>query len=101
MIVLNQTYELLAGGHFLGNQTWNKAHTEIDNCFKIYQLVEGSVHICNENEDILLEKNKLYFINGNTLSRQYCTQSFSLDWLHFIPKDLFIYQALASAPTVV
>lgn len=41
MIYLNQTYELLAGGFHAGNKSWNKRHTEIDNCFKLYQLTEG------------------------------------------------------------
>lgn len=43
MVYLNQTYELLAGGFHAGNKSWNKRHTEIDNCFKLYQLTEGNV----------------------------------------------------------
>ena len=35
MVYLNQTYELLAGGFHAGNKSWNKRHTEIDNCFKL------------------------------------------------------------------
>ncbi len=46
MVYLNQTYELLAGGFHAGNKSWNKRHTEIDNCFKLYQLTEGNVHVC-------------------------------------------------------
>ena len=62
MIYLNQTYELLAGGFHAGNRSWNKRHTEIDNCFKLYQLTEGNVHVCSDQDDFTLEKGKMYFI---------------------------------------
>ena len=55
MIYLNQTYELLAGGFHAGNRSWNKRHTEIDNCFKLYQLTEGNVHVCSDQDDFTLE----------------------------------------------
>ncbi|MEG2066195.1 MAG: AraC family transcriptional regulator [Tannerellaceae bacterium] len=101
MLYLNQTYDLLIGGYYLGNSSWNKKHTEIDNCFKIYQLTEGEVFIYNKEQRFNLQKNKLYFINGNMIDYQHCSSSFSLCWLHFIPKDLIIYQGLLSLPTVV
>ena len=71
MLYLNQTYELLTGGYYLGNSSWNKKHTEIDNCFKIYQLTEGEVFVCDKDQTFNLQKNNLYFINGNKLSSQY------------------------------
>lgn len=101
MIHLYQTYEILTGGFYTGNHSWNKNHTEVDNCFKLYQLTEGEVFICNEQQEFLLQKNKMYFINGNKLLHQYCEHSFSTHWLHFIPKDLIIYQGLLSLPTVI
>ena len=101
MLYLNQTYELLTGGYYLGNSSWNKKHTEIDNCFKIYQLTEGEVFVCDKDQTFNLQKNNLYFINGNKLSSQYCSYSFSTHWLHFIPKNLTIYQGLLSLPTVI
>lgn len=101
MLYLNQTYELLTGGYYSGNSSWNKKHTEIDNCFKIYQLTEGEVFVYDEKESFNLQKNKLYFINGNKLNHQHCNLKFSTYWLHFIPKDLIIYQGLLSLPTVI
>lgn len=101
MIYLNQTYELLAGGFHAGNRSWNKRHTEIDNCFKLYQLTEGNVHVCSDQDDFTLEKGKMYFINGSKLSKQYCKESFSTHWIHFLPKDLMIYQGLLNLPAVV
>lgn len=101
MVYLNQTYELLAGGFHAGNKSWNKRHTEIDNCFKLYQLTEGNVHVCSDQDDFTLEKGKMYFINGSKLSKQYCKESFSTHWIHFLPKDLMIYQGLLDLPAVV
>lgn len=101
MIYLNHTYELLAGGLHSGNHSWNKMHTDIDNCFKLYQLTEGNVHICSDQNNFTLEKGKTYFINGSKLSKQYCEESFSTYWLHFLPKDLMVYQSLLELPAVV
>ena len=56
MVYLNQTYELLAGGFHAGNKSWNKRHTEIDNCFKLYQLTEGNVHVCTRLFHLSLDK---------------------------------------------
>lgn len=101
MIHLYQTYEILTGGFYTGNHLWNKNRTEVDNCFKIYQLTEGEISICNDQQVFSLQKDKIYFINGNKLLHQYCEHSFSTYWLHFIPKDLIIYQGLLSLPAVV
>lgn len=101
MIYLNQTFELLTGGFHKGNKSWNKQHTEIDNCFKLYQLTEGSVHVCSNQNDFLLEKGKIYFINGSKLVKQYCKESFSAYWIHFLPKDLMIYQGLLGLSAVI
>lgn len=100
MLHLTQTYEILTGGYYSGSLSWNKKRTEIDNCFKIYQLQEGEVFVCDEGQTYTLQKGKLYFINGNKLSHQYCQQAFSTHWLHFIPKDLMIHQGLLALPTV-
>lgn len=43
----------------------------------------------------------MYFINGSKLSKQYCKESFSTHWIHFLPKDLMIYQGLLNLPAVV
>lgn len=101
MLYLNQTYELLTGGYYVGCSSWSKKHTEIDNCFKLYQLTEGEVFIHDEEKSYSLQKGKLYFINGNKLCSQRCNCSFSTYWLHFIPKDLIIYQGLLSLPAVI
>lgn len=98
---LNYSIEILSGGFYSGNHLWNKKHSEIDNCFKVYLLTDGELHVSNDGQDFLLEKGKVYFINGNKLSSQYCNKHFSTHWLHFIPKDLIIYQGLLALPLVV
>lgn len=92
---------MLTGGFHVGNSSWNKKHTEIDNCFKLYQLTEGSVYVCSDQNEFMLEKGKMYFINGSKLSKQYCKKSFSTHWVHFLPDDLMIYQILLELPAVV
>lgn len=101
MLYLNQTYEVLTGGTYWGNPSWNKKHSEVDNCFKLYHLMEGEVFVCDEKQTFNLLKGHLYFINGSKLASQYCQHSFSTHWLHFIPKDLIIHQALLSLPTIL
>ncbi|MCL3850828.1 AraC family transcriptional regulator [Parabacteroides sp. GYB001] len=101
MIHLNHTIDILTGGTYTGNKTWNKKHSDIDNCFKIYQITDGKLFLSDENKEYLLESGNLYFINGNKLTAQQCLHSFSTNWLHFIPKDLIIHHSLLSMPLIV
>lgn len=101
MIHLNHTIDILTGGTYTGNKTWNKKHSDIDNCFKIYQITDGKLFLSDENKEYLLESGNLYFINGNKLTAQQCLHSFSTNWLHFIPKDLIIHHCLLSMPLIV
>ena len=101
MIHLSHTIDILTGGTYTGNSSWNKKCSDIDNCFKIYQITDGKLFLSDENEDFSLESGNLYFINGSKLTAQQCRQSFSTNWLHFIPKDLIIHHSLLSMPLVV
>lgn len=101
MIYLNHTIDVLTGGTYTGNSSWNKKHSDIDNCFKIYQITDGELFLFSENEEFLLESGHLYFINGRKLLFQQCNKSFSTHWLHFIPKDIILHHGLLSMPLVV
>lgn len=101
MIHLSHTIDIFTGGTYTGNSTWNKKHSDIDNCFKIYQITDGTLFLFDENEEYLLESGNLYFINGSKLAAQECKHSFSTHWLHFIPKDLVIHHSLLSMPLVI
>ena len=68
MIHLSHTIDILTGGTYTGNNSWNKKHSDIDNCFKIYQITEGKLFLSDENEEYLLESGNLYFINGSKLA---------------------------------
>lgn len=101
MIALDHTLDILTGGTYTGNETWNKQHSDIDNCFKLYQIVEGELFLSDENEEYLLKKGGVYFINGSKLKSQRCIKYFSTHWLHFIPKDLVVHYSLLAMPLVV
>lgn len=101
MVHLHQTYEILTGGFYAGNPSWNKKHSEIDNCFKIYLLTRGAVTVGDGRQEYRLEQGGLYFVNGSKLSHQHCRDSFATHWLHFIPKDLIIHRSLLALPLLV
>lgn len=100
MLHLNHTIEILTGGSYTGDRSWNKKQSDIDNCFKIYYITKGNLFISGEEKEYLLCEGQCYFINGSKLVTQYCKESFSTHWLHFIPKNLIIHQALLSMPLV-
>ncbi|MCS2893316.1 AraC family transcriptional regulator [Parabacteroides faecis] len=101
MIHLNHTIDVLTGGTYSGNSSWNKKHSDIDNCFKLYQITDGELFLTDENGEFLLESGNLYFINGSKLVSQQCRKSFSTHWLHFIPKDIILHHSLLAMPLVV
>ena len=100
MINLDQSIEVLTGGYYEGNSSWNKPRTSIDNCLKIYFITSGELSLKNKNCEYILRTGKLYFINGNKLTYQTCQASFSTFWLHFIPKDIILYMHLLDLPLV-
>jgi len=101
MIHLNHTIDILIGGAYTGNNSWNKKRSDIDNCFKIYHLTEGELYLYDNNQTYFLNEGGLYFINGSKLVTQSCKTSFSVYWLHFIPKELILHHSLLSVPLVV
>lgn len=101
MIQLDHTIDLLTGGTYTGNSSWNKTHSDVDNCFKIYQITDGELSLFDGNENFLLQSGRLCFINGHKLVSQQCSKYFSTNWLHFTPKDLVIHHSLLSAPLLV
>lgn len=92
--------ELLASGTYKGNKIWNKSHTEIDNCFKIYYITKGNLFIEDKNQTHKLQASNLYFINGNKLKNQYCENTFETIWLHFSVKNIVILNYLMTLKTV-
>ncbi len=101
MIHLGHTVDILIGGTYTGNSSWNKSHSDIDNCFKIYFITEGELLLQDNDRDYALQAGNLYFINGIRLQRQQCKTLFSVHWLHFIPKDVFLHHGMLGLPLVV
>lgn len=100
MLYLDYTIEIQTGGSYTGNRSWNKKRSEIDNCFKIYYITEGELVLCDKEQEYVLQKGGLYFINGSKLTSQYCNNAFSTYWLHFVPKKLILHQGLLSMPLI-
>ncbi len=100
MIHLGHTIDILIGGNYTGNSSWNKNHSDIDNCFKIYLITDGELLLYDRSIEYRLEAGHLYFINGTKLQRQKCREHFSAHWLHFIPKDVFLHNGLLAMPLV-
>lgn len=100
MLHLDYTIDIHTGGSYLGNCSWNKKKSEIDNCFKIYHITSGDLFICDNSNQYQLQTGKFYFINGSKLASQHCKNSFSTDWLHFSPKKIIIQQQLLSMPLI-
>lgn len=101
MLHLDYKIEILIGGTYSGDNSWSKNYSEIDNCFKIYEITDGELYLCGIDDVHLLKSGNLYFINGNKLVSQFCEKSFSTAWLHFVPIDLMLHHGLLSMPMVV
>lgn len=101
MLNLNHSVDVLTGGSYEGNLSWNSVRSEVDNCFKLYYITGGELVICGKDQPVLLENGGIYLINGFKIESYYCELSFSTDWLHFLPKDLLIRHALLAMPLVV
>ncbi len=99
--MLNINNTLLGGGSFDGGLNWNKKATSIDQCFKLYHIVDGEAIIVSENKQYELFKGEYYFINGFKIDIQRCPDSFSVNWLHFISDSVFLKQILSKLPVVV
>lgn len=99
--MLNVNLTLLAGGKYKGGLSWNKSATSLDQCFKLYYMVEGEAIINSENKSYKLVAGNYYFINGFTITNQCCPASFEVNWLHFITDSIFLKQFLRKSPTVV
>lgn len=100
--MLNQdtTLEILQGGCYTGSRLWDKKSSEIDKCFKIYYITDGQLILRDAGNQYILQNKGLYLICGFNLTAQKCHTSFSTQWLHFIPKSLFILSRLLTMPTV-
>lgn len=100
-IRFNSNPKVLMGGFFQGGNLWNKPANDIDKCFKIYFMQNGEAIVYEADKLIKLSNNQLYFINGYKLASQYCVDSMSVEWLHFITDSVYLNNLKKSIPLVV
>lgn len=96
--MLNINNTLIAGGFYKGGNTWNKKASSLDNCFKIYQIKEGEAFLEGKGCRTKLEENGIYLINGYNIDKQYCPDSFEVNWVHFSCDSVVLKPILQKLP---
>jgi AraC-like DNA-binding protein len=74
---------LLAGGHAHCTRAWTLGPSPLNQCWKLYHVVEGSGRVAFEAGEQTLVPGYIYFLNGYRQVGQACEQSMVVDWLHF------------------
>lgn len=97
----NSNINLLMGGSFCGGSGWNKASTEVDNCFKLYYMRKGEALLQGKLNNFLLQEGNLYFINGYSILSQKCELKMVVDWAHFLPASVYLNQILRMSKCVI
>lgn len=72
-----------------------------DNCFKIYYIVSGVIHITTPEQDHRLERGRLYMIVGYHTYSYSSDGDFGVSWLHFQPRSLDMQRILTQLDVVV
>ena len=91
---------LLSGGYYSCNPSWNKKATGIDQCYKVYFPVSGSVTLEMDTGTFTLQTGRIYFISGFRLVRQICDSSMDVYWLHFVPESIYLRYMLDQLPPI-
>jgi AraC-like DNA-binding protein len=93
-------FTYLSGGYAECDQSWEKPATALDQCYKIYFLVEGFGRLRTQTEDIELNASFGYFIPGYQLIRQSCPKRMNVHWIHFVPSSLYLTHQLSRVSSV-
>jgi AraC family transcriptional regulator len=80
--------EFIAGGQSLCGSWWTMEAGALDLCFKLYYVVAGGARMQFGDEIYELQAERLYFINGYKLSRQWCDDYMDVFWVHFNPQSI-------------
>jgi AraC-like DNA-binding protein len=99
-IGFNSNIKLLMGGSYCGGTEWNKPANDIDKCFKLYYIRQGSASISDKKGNYLISGPNLYFINGNVIESQRCIEKMVVDWVHFKPESVYFNYILQFGPCV-
>lgn len=101
MIHLENPINVIAGGYFTGDKSWNSCYSMIENCYKLYYVTHGNLWIKDDTTTYRLDKGKMYIINGHKL-KSYGTDSdsFKTYWFHFTPQNSKLYFSMNEINTV-
>ncbi len=88
-------FTFLGGGYAECDRTWGKPATAIDQCYKLYFLLEGTGHLETATEKVELIADYGYFIPGYQLRQQSCPKRMNVHWIHFVPSSLYLTHQLS------
>lgn len=98
-MLLEDNINIIVGGYYIGDSSWNNDHRLIDNCYKIYYVTKGEFWIKDHDFTYYLREGGLYLVNGHNLE-SYGANSFETYWLHFTPQSIKLHLALGSLSAV-
>lgn len=101
MIHLENPINVISGGYFTGDKSWNRSYSMLENCYKLYYMTHGNLWIKDDIATYKLKKGEMYIINGHKL-RSYGTNSetFQTYWFHFIPQNSKLHFSMNEINTV-
>jgi AraC-like DNA-binding protein len=97
-VIDNLNIILLCGGHHVCDRSWNKAASELDQCYKIYFPVRGEAKLVIDGEEMPIRSGSVYLISGFHIENQYCKKEMEVYWLHFMPESLELRHVLSQVP---
>ena len=74
---------ILAGGHAQCTRAWTLGATPLNQCWKLYHVLQGSGRVTFDAGEQVMMPGHIYFINGYRQTGQVCERSMAVDWLHF------------------
>lgn len=93
-MIENLNLLLLCGGHHICDHSWDKAASELDQCFKFYFPVQGGATLETPQGEHHIQAGNIYFISGFQIQRQYCKKELEIYWIHFMPDSLQMRHAM-------
>ncbi len=99
MMLLENNINIIVGGYYIGDSSWNNNHRLIDNCYKIYYVTKGEFWIKDKERTYRLREGGLYLVNGHNIV-SYGSKYFETYWLHFAPQSSRLHLSLSSLAAV-
>jgi AraC-like DNA-binding protein len=93
-------FTCLGGGYAECDRSWGKPATALDQCYKLYFLVEGAGRLKTQTENTELNAGFGYFIPGYQLIRQSCPKRMNVHWIHFVPSSLYLTHQLSRVSSI-